>query len=132
MEETTLELVKQWLIKANNDLQVIENELNSAEPVMDAICLHAQQAAEKFLKTFLVAHNIDYPQTHNISAILNLCRSKDEQFIDLKQSITLSKYATDFRYPADFYIPDLEEAKEAYQLSLKVKDFVLEKLKLLQ
>ena len=31
MEETTLELVKQWLIKANNDLQVIENELNSAE-----------------------------------------------------------------------------------------------------
>ena len=26
MEEATLELVKQWLIKANNDLQVIENE----------------------------------------------------------------------------------------------------------
>ncbi len=26
MEEATLELVKQWLIKVNNDLQVIENE----------------------------------------------------------------------------------------------------------
>jgi hypothetical protein len=41
----------------------------------------------------------------------------------------LTEYAVEFRYPDDFYIPDIEEAKEAYSLALKVKDFILERVK---
>jgi len=33
------------------------------------------------------------------------------------------------RYPDDFYIPNLDEAKDAYEVAKKVKTFVIEKLK---
>ena len=43
------EYLEKWLIKANNDLKVAENEshLTSQEMVTDAICFHSQQAVEK-------------------------------------------------------------------------------------
>ena len=44
-------------------------------------------------------------------------------------NILLTEYAVEFRYPDDFYIPSIEETKEAYNLALKVKDFVLERIK---
>jgi len=41
--------LEQWLIKANNDLKVAENEivLDPGDMVTDAICFHCQQAVEK-------------------------------------------------------------------------------------
>ena len=46
---------RKWQIKAENDLKTIANELASSNPITDTICYHSQQAAEKYLKLFLVA-----------------------------------------------------------------------------
>jgi len=129
MEKELKELINKWLLKANNDLMMIENEFRSENPVTDGICFHAQQSVEKYLKVFLVANQIEFPQTHNIGVILNLCIKVDPDFQSLKESVTLTKYATGFRYPDDFYIPDFKEAKEAFEIAKKVKKFVLKKLK---
>ncbi len=129
MEEELKELINKWLLKANNNLIMIENEFRSGNPVTDGICFHAQQSVEKYLKVFLVANQIEFPQTHNIGVILNLCIKEDPDFQPLKESVTLTKYATGFRYPDDFYIPELEEANKAYEIAKKVKKFVLQKLK---
>jgi len=40
----------------------------------------------------------------------------------------LGFYAVEIRYPDEFYIPSITEAKEAFQIAQKVKDFVLKKL----
>ncbi len=48
----TLEKVRKWIKKAENDIKVAKDELNTENPVTDAICFHAQQAVEKLLKTF--------------------------------------------------------------------------------
>ena len=50
MDENLIRLVKQWHIKADNDLATVGNEFNSENPVTDAICFHSQQAVEKYLK----------------------------------------------------------------------------------
>lgn len=129
MEKELRELINKWLLKANNDLMMIENEFHSENPVTDGICFHAQQSVEKYLKAFLVANQIEFPQTHNIGIILNLCMKVDPDFQGLRESVTLTRYATGFRYPDDFYIPSIEEANKSFEIAKMVKKFVLEKLK---
>ncbi|MFC1833890.1 HEPN domain-containing protein [Thermodesulfobacteriota bacterium] len=46
------ESVRRWLAKAENDLLNIRNNLSAAEVPWDTVCFHAQQTAERLLKTF--------------------------------------------------------------------------------
>ncbi|MHB8282277.1 MAG: HEPN domain-containing protein [bacterium] len=55
------ESVKHWIIKAENDLKIAKDEMITNEPATDAVCFHAQQCAEKYLKAYLVFNgNRDY------------------------------------------------------------------------
>jgi HEPN domain-containing protein len=62
-----------WLRKAEHDLLNIENNLAAADIPWDTVCFHAQQAAEKVLKAFLVFHGRDLSKTHDLVALLALC-----------------------------------------------------------
>ena len=55
-----------WLAKAEHDLLNIENNLKAPEIPWDTICFHAQQAAEKFLKAFLVFNAQPPIPTHDL------------------------------------------------------------------
>ena len=59
---------------------------------------------------------------------MRLCIKIDEDFRNLNFATVLTNYAVEIRYPGDFYIPDIEEAREAYEMALKVKDFVINKM----
>jgi len=122
--------IKNWLMKADNDLKVANNEINMDEPVTDVICFHAQQCVEKYLKAYLVFNDIEFRKTHNIAELIELCKEKDPEFSELYRLRIqeLTAYATELRYPEYFYIPSLEEAKEAINMAERVKDFVLKKL----
>ena len=124
--------VKNWISKADNDLKVSKNEIKVNEPVTDAICFHAQQCVEKYLKAFLVFNNKSFRKTHNIAEILQLCIKVDADFKTLEEINVheLTIYATELRYPEFFHIPTVEEAEEAIYLAEKVKEFVLKKLHL--
>jgi HEPN domain-containing protein len=62
-----------WLAKAENDLLNIENNLSARRVPWDTICFHAQQAAEKLLKGFLVSHGRELIRTHDLIALLSAC-----------------------------------------------------------
>jgi len=49
---------QEWIEKAEGDLKVARRETQTADPVYDAVCFHAQQCAEKYLKAVLEEHNI--------------------------------------------------------------------------
>jgi HEPN domain-containing protein len=66
-----LEYAKRWFDKAKNDLLDADNNLAADEVPYDTVCFHCQQAAEKLLKGFLVAHGCEYPITHNLFVILD-------------------------------------------------------------
>jgi HEPN domain-containing protein len=123
---------KKWITKAENDLKVAKHLIEAKDPITDAICFHAQQCVEKYLKAYLVYHNKSYRKTHNIAEILRLCIEIDAEFKELEKINVheLTVYATELRYPEFFHIPSIEEAKECFDIATKVKEFIFEKLKI--
>jgi len=58
MNTETANFIEQWMIKANEDLLVVE-KLTESEIIANAsVCFHCQQAVEKFLKAFLITNGI--------------------------------------------------------------------------
>ena len=64
--------------------------------------------------------------------LLNLCIEQDKEFeqLDKEKISQLSLYAVEVRYADEFYLPSVDEAKDAFELAQKVKAFVLKKLKI--
>ncbi|MDZ7317441.1 MAG: HEPN domain-containing protein [candidate division KSB1 bacterium] len=56
MAKDLSDLVRQWQVKAENDLLTIEQLMTFAPILTDSICFHAQQAAEKYSKQSLPMH----------------------------------------------------------------------------
>ncbi len=120
--------LREWIAKAEKDLKAAEHELSfGKESITEAVCFHAQQAAEKYLKAFLALKGKGFPKTHNLYLLKKLCSEIDPEFRDLRLG-NLQFYAVKVRYPDDFYTPTLEEAEEAYSIALSVRDFVRKKL----
>ncbi len=103
MSESSSEIIKktkEWLVHADEDLRLAKHalKLKSSCPYK-LIAYHAQQCAEKYLKAYLVFRNIDFPYTHNISHLLELCPDLAEQAKDLQEAKVLTPYAITARYP---------------------------------
>ena len=125
-------LVHQWIKIAERDMLTSQRELEIVPNVTDIICFHCQQAVEKYLKAFLTKHQIEFPKTHSIMTLINLCSGIDSSFKEkLLKADLLTDYAVEIRYPDEWYEPTIEEARNAYELAKEVKEFVLEKLDML-
>ena len=123
------EYIKNWIQKADNDLQVASNELNvtDSDIITDAICFHCRQAIEKYLKAFLISNKIEFKKTHNLDFLLSLCIEKDSDFNNISVD-DISSYAVEIRYPDDFYMPAVSEAKQVFDIAQSVKEFMIKKL----
>jgi HEPN domain-containing protein len=123
------EYIKQWVVKAMEDYKIAKHELSFPENEISTgpVCFHCQQVVEKMLKAYLVSKNIDFRKTHNLETLLKLCSEQDSQFKSLTLG-NLTDYAIEVRYPEDFYIPSVKEARECFKLASEIKDFVLGKL----
>lgn len=127
MSKETVEFIKQWLLKANEDLLVVE-KLTEFEIIANtSVCFHWQQAVEKILKAFLITFGIEIKRTHNIEYLLSECSDTDPDFslIDPKE---LSDFGVDARYPGDMYVPSAEETIEYKMLAIEIKELVEEKI----
>ncbi|HRZ79594.1 MAG TPA: HEPN domain-containing protein [bacterium] len=122
--------VKKWLDKAGEDMRIIAHELvlSDEEIVTSAVCFHAQQAAEKYLKAFLTYKNADFGKTHVLEMLQELCSRYDNDFIKIDTG-NLTDYAVQLRYPDYYYIPSADEARSAGKLADAIRKFVLKKLK---
>jgi HEPN domain-containing protein len=127
---TRADLVNNWILKADKDLTSAEHELTFGDDaVTETICFHSQQAAEKYLKAYLVYLEISFTKTHEIGELITKCELKDSEIGTLKEEADiLTDYAVTVRYPDDYYVPETEEAKEAYDLAIKVRDYILSKI----
>jgi len=94
------ETVKNWIRRAENDLKIAKDEIATDRPVLDMVCFHMQQCAEKYLKAFLIFHGKEIRKTHDIGEIINQCKKIDPDFsflLDINADI-LTKYAVEIRY----------------------------------
>ncbi len=124
-----LDFVRQWLRKADSDLEAAGHLIAADSDFCAAAAFHAQQAVEKYLKAVLVRHQLDFPRTHDIDRLVDLVRTVDPGLgLIVEGAAILTPYGVEVRYPADLPEPTREEALEAVRLAGRVKRAVLEHL----
>jgi len=129
-EQVTWDFVQQWLSKAQKDLQAASVLLAADLDDYENVGFHAQQAAEKFIKAFLVRHQIEFPKTHDIAVLRELLAQVDQRTAErLAPAEALSPFGVTFRYPGALPLVPRDEGERALRLAQKVHDVVMQSLK---
>jgi len=89
-----------WLRHAASDLELAQVE-RTPVILLEGLCFHAQQAAEKSLKAVLIAHDIAFPKTHNIRTLLDHIPRNLTVPDEIEAAAGLTDYAVLARYPAE-------------------------------
>ena len=107
------EIVAEWIDKAEGDWMVAEREWRARKNLSyDAVCFHAQQCAEKYLKARLQDAEVNPPKMHDLLALLDRTSSLEPAWGAFRDALSmLSEYAVKFRYPGES--ATREEAGEA-------------------
>ena len=125
-EEVKRILVNEWLAKAEEDWTAANVLLAEKVLLVATIGFHAQQAAEKYLKAFLVANQVEFPKTHDLEEILDMVGCvKADLAASLRDAKALTKYAVETRYPSGPEIADPQEAAPAVALASMVRQAIL-------
>ena len=120
-----IEIAKQWLVKAENDLLNADNNLKAKDIPTDTVCFHCQQAAEKILKAYLVANQQSYPITHDLLLILEQVLLLTPNAEQLRNNlILLTPYAVEIRYPDDGCMPSVGDALEARKAAEEIRSWL--------
>jgi HEPN domain-containing protein len=121
-------IVGEWVEKAEGDFQTAEREeLVRKAPNYDAVCFHAQQCAEKYLKAFLIHHQVPFRPIHDLEVLLGLIVPTRPDFEVIRDPLLLiNDYAVDIRYPSEFATK--EEARDAVKAMRTVRAFIRQKL----
>lgn len=111
----------EWSAKAESDLRAAVYLLEPRPaPPTDAVCFHAQQCAEKYLKALLVLRGIDFPKTHDIEKLSALLPAALRPHLTPEEQRRLTGYAIAARYPGSGEIP-YAEAKRAVAIARRVR-----------
>jgi len=125
LDSDILTKVKRWIEYAEEDLRLAKHSLTLGSSCPFRLtAYHAQQCAEKYLKAFLVFHKKDFPHTHSITRLLEIC----EELInidDFAEAEILTPYAITTRYPGEYEKVTREEAIEAIRAAELVKEKIL-------
>jgi HEPN domain-containing protein len=118
-------LTTEWINKAEGDLATAQRELRARKSTnYDAVCFHAQQCAEKYLKALLQEAVIPFGKTHNLSLLLDLLHVRHPSLEVIRPVLAvLNAYAVEYRYPGES--ADKEVARQAVKLAVEVKKSII-------
>jgi len=121
-------LTLEWVGKAEGDFITARRELRArSSPNYDAVCFHAQQTAEKYLKAVLQENGSNVPKTHQLLDLLALCMKIDPSYqMVYSDLMAIDSYAVKFRYPGE--TAEKLEAKGAYTSAQAVRAFIRARL----
>jgi HEPN domain-containing protein len=105
-----------WLRHAWSDLELARTRRNS-KILLEDLCFHAQQTAEKALKAVLVFHSVPFPKTHNIRTLMDLLPEGLNLPEEAKEAASLTDYAVLTRYPGALEPVTEEEYIEAVRIA---------------
>ncbi|MCL0070251.1 HEPN domain-containing protein [Dehalococcoidia bacterium] len=114
---------KDWLRHAYSDLEIACIE-PSRRMLLEGLCFHAQQAAEKSLKALLVWRAIPFPKTHSIRMLLDLIPQDLSVPEAVQDAASLTEYAVTSRYPGEIEPVDDDEYRESIRLAEEVVSWV--------
>ncbi len=129
-----INVVKQWIESGDHDLGTAQVTFLYLPSYRDTITFHCQQAAEKYLKGFLLFLETPFQKKHSLNYLLGLISSKIEIPEDIYENATLLEdFAVEVRYPdtsIDLLDIDIQQsidiAKLIRKFTLSCMDFTVD------
>jgi len=107
---------REWLVRARSDLTLARSAPSGV--LLEDLCFHTQQAAEKAIKAVLILHDVEFPYVHELSRLLLLA---EERGVAGAQGLlgvaALTRFAVSGRYPDRQPPPTREVYGEALVLA---------------
>ena len=121
---------KEWLKFADYDLKVAQDNLKLGH--YSYVCQLSQQAAEKYLKAFLVYHGREPKRTHILRELVSDCaKIKQELQSLMKWAKELEQYYIPTRYPVGpFGVYGKHEATQAIESAQTIISILQKHLKI--
>lgn len=118
--------------EASTWARIAEDDLRSAEYLLtmgssgpfNVICFLAQQSAEKYLKSLLIFHGVDFTKTHDLIVLINSVPSSVDFALKPEELLELNRYSIQPRYPGDWWPYSKADAEEAVEVAKAVRKAV--------
>jgi HEPN domain-containing protein len=93
-------IVKEWLKKADDDFNFAKTNFRAESEFYAQICFHFQQAAEKYLKAYIISKCSAFEKVHDLVHLLKVCSAVEPIFAVLREDcILLNTAYIETRYP---------------------------------
>ena len=125
------EIVQEWLEKAHEDFEFALVNFQERRPFYAQMCFHFHQAAEKYLKSHIIANELEFRKIHDLPVLLKVCLEKDPSLAELQEACEyLNTFYIETRYPVHWPTNyDQEEAQKAKLAAEHIRDAIKDKLK---
>jgi len=123
------EIVREWMEKAEEDYGFACAAIETTD-YFAQVCFHFQQAAEKYLKTFIVANKLEFRAVHNLLELLQIAKQSEPNIEELEQACRfLNPFYIDTRYPVHWPANyDKDTAVKAKEETRKIRDWIKKSL----
>lgn len=124
------QVVNEWLKKSDEDFKfavsIIEDSIYYAQ-----ICFHFHQAAEKYLKSFIIACDLEFKKIHDLPVLLKACLAKEPNLKAVMDDCKfLNRFYIDTRYPVHWPTQyTKEEALKAKTATEHIREMIRSVLK---
>jgi HEPN domain-containing protein len=114
----------EWVQKAEGDMNTARREsIVKKDPNHDAVCFHAQQCAEKYLKALFIETGLPLTRTHDLEILLTQLLPFARELNELLSPVRiLSAMAVEVRYPG--MVADEDDAIEALCSANKIREAI--------
>ncbi|MBA4158335.1 MAG: HEPN domain-containing protein [Gemmatimonadetes bacterium] len=120
-----LQAAREWFDIAEGDLRSAKLLLEADPPEIRSATFHCQQAAEKYLKGFLVVHGEEPPKIHILEVLLERAEQHDPSLPNLLgDASVLTTFAVEPRYPLGGTSPRLSDARDALARAGRIRDAI--------
>ena len=122
-------LINSWLEKADEDLKYAKVSLEENLEFYPQICFLLHQAVEKYLKSYIIASELDFQKTHDLGRLVKICGQKDNEFNQYFDKIAdLNTYYIETRYPDFEVLVNKSQTEKALSLAEQISAFVKQKI----
>jgi HEPN domain-containing protein len=120
---------REWLLRAQNDLLNIDNNLRSTNIPWDTMVFHAQQVCEKLLKALIVQKGSVPPRAHDLVLLLNMCPEVSARDNALVPEMDKLMLLFGSRYP-DTKWPSEVEGRSSIAIAFKLAGIIVPMIKM--
>jgi HEPN domain-containing protein len=124
-EQLPPESPRAWLQRARSDLALARAAVGIPDVLLEDVCFHAQQCAEKALKALLIWRQVAFPRTHVLETLLDLLKVAGVRIpSEVDEAFVLTQYAVQTRYPGEWEPITTDEAHSALETAARVLAWV--------